>query len=81
MNRVPSAITRIQPAITQIQHFGAARNVLVGAGLAYAISEGKYTHTPIAFVFPSVYAGYQTYKNRETIAAFIRKEINNPQHQ
>ena len=62
------------PTVTQIQHFGALRNVLLGAGLAYAIGEGKYHHTPIAFVFPSIYVGYQSYKNREAITGFIRMQ-------
>jgi hypothetical protein len=44
----------------------------MGAGLAFAISEEKYLHTPVAFVFPSVYAGYQAYKNREHIGKFAR---------
>jgi hypothetical protein len=75
-------MNRVAPVITQIQHFGAARNVLLGAGLAYAISEEKYTHTPVAFIFPSIYVGYQTYKNREAIANFavssIRKTTSTP---
>jgi hypothetical protein len=69
------------PFITQIQHFGAARNVLLGAGLAYAISEEKYFQAPVAFVFPSVYVGYQSYKNREAIANFTMKQIKNQTHE
>jgi hypothetical protein len=79
MNRA-APVNRVAPVITQIQHFGAARNVLLGAGLAYAISEEKYFQAPIAFIFPSIYVGYQTYKNREAIASFAAKQIKNPMH-
>ena len=63
---------RAQAVFTQIQHFGSLRNVLLGGGLAYAISEEKYTHTPVAFIFPGIYVGYQAYKNREEVANFAR---------
>jgi hypothetical protein len=69
-------MNRALPVITQIQHFGAARNVLLGAGIAYAISEEKYTHVPVAFVFPSIYAGYQAYKNREAIVNFAESSVS-----
>ena len=74
MSAYKKIVAEVAPRITQIQHFGAARNVLLGAGLAFAISEEKYLHTPVAFVFPSIYVGYQSYKNREAIAGFIRTQ-------
>ncbi len=70
MNRALSTITQQAP------HFGTARNVLLGAGIAYAISEEKYTHVPVAFVFPSIYAGYQAYKNREAIVNFAASSVS-----
>jgi hypothetical protein len=74
MSAYNKIIAGITPAVTQIQHFGAVRNVLLGAGLAYAISEEKYLHTPVIVVFPSIYVGYQSYKNREAIAGFVRTQ-------
>jgi hypothetical protein len=73
-------MNRAQPIVTQIQHFGTARNVLLGAGLAYAISEEKYVHAPVAIIFPSIYVGYQSYTNREAIAKFARTEFQNRLH-
>jgi hypothetical protein len=43
------------------------KNIILGAGLAYALSERKYIHLPAVFVCPSIYAGYQCYTNRDTI--------------
>ena len=53
-------------------HYTPARNVMLGGGLAYAFSEEKYLHTPVVIVFPSIYAGYQAFKNRSRIAEFVR---------
>lgn len=37
---------------------------LLGGGLCYVIEEKKYTHIPVVFLFPSIYCGYNIYKNR-----------------
>ena len=52
--------------------FGATRNILLGAGLAYSIEQENYHHIPVIFFVPSVYAGYQAFRNRDPIAAWIR---------
>lgn len=49
-----------------------ARNVMLGGGLAFAFNEEKYWHTPAVVIFPSIYAGYQAFKNRSRIAEFVR---------
>ncbi len=56
----------------EVQHYGPARNILLGGGFAYAIAEEKYLHLPAALFFPSIYAGYQAYKQRERIAGYAR---------
>jgi hypothetical protein len=50
-----------------VNHFTSFRNILCGAGIAYAVSEEKYTHIPLAVFIPSIYAGYQAYSNRAAI--------------
>ncbi len=55
--------------VLQLHHYGPLRNILLGAGLAYAAQKEKYWHFPIAFVFPSVYAGYHVYKQRDVLRA------------
>jgi len=39
----------------------------LGGGLCYIIEEKKYTHLPIVILFPSIYCGYNIYKNRNKI--------------
>jgi hypothetical protein len=65
--------TIIQPLLQRfhVQHFTAFRNILLGAGICYAIEQDKYWHIPFAFIFPSVYAGYQGYKCRDAVRSFI----------
>jgi len=52
--------------------FGPTRNLLLGAGLCYAVKKEQYTHLPLIFLFPSVYAGYHLYENKEQAIRFLR---------
>jgi hypothetical protein len=52
--------------------YGSTRNLLLGAGTCYAIQREKYWHLPIVFVIPSIYAGYQAYKNKDEIKRYIK---------
>lgn len=52
--------------------FSTTRNVLLGAGLSYSIQNEKYKHIPIIFFFPSIYAGYHMYENKNKIAKWIK---------
>jgi hypothetical protein len=56
-----------------IQHyvFGTTRNILSGAGLCYAIQNQKYLEIPLTIFFPSVYAGYHLFKNKDWIISRI----------
>jgi hypothetical protein len=47
--------------------FTPFRNILLGAGLAYCIQQENYYHIPLVIIFPSVYAGYHTFKNQDTL--------------
>ena len=55
---------------------GPTRNLLLGAGLSYAVKKEQYDHIPLIFLFPSVYAGYHLYENKNLVARWI-KEIKN----
>ena len=50
---------------------GFQRSILLGMGLSYAIETEKYLHIPLTILFPSAYAGYQAYKNRDDIVRWI----------
>jgi intracellular septation protein A len=75
--RVMATYTAMRAADIATKHLNVttwtpARNVMLGGGLAYTFSEEKYLHTPVVVVFPSVYAGYQAFKNRSRVAEFVR---------
>jgi hypothetical protein len=53
---------------------GTPRNLLLGVGLAYAIERKEYLDVPIILLFPSVYAGYHLYTERNTVAEWIRQK-------
>jgi hypothetical protein len=70
-------------AVKQIQHIthymvGSTRNILLGLGLGYALEHKAYSHVPLIFIFPSIYAGYQTYVNRDAILSRIYSASNPP---
>ena len=51
-----------------LYHFGPVRNILMGAGFAYAVEkDASWWHYPLIFVFPTPYAGYNAFKQREAI--------------
>ena len=47
----------------------------MGGGLAYSIQQKTYDHIPLVVIFPSVYAGYQAFANRDSIAEWMRKKL------
>jgi len=55
----------------QFIHYTSTRSFLLGAGLYYSISLEKYWDVPLVILFPSVYAGYHTFKNRDQVKKFI----------
>ena len=50
---------------------GTIRNVLLGAGLNYSIERKEYLHIPLILIFPSIYAGYELYRNKNTVVDWI----------
>ena len=50
---------------------GSTRNILLGGGLAYAVQNEFYLHVPVIVIFPSIYAGYQMYNNKDNIISWI----------
>ena len=55
------------PHVISLHKFGVMRSLILGAGLAYAVEQEKYTHMPLVILFPTAYAGYHAYMNRGSI--------------
>lgn len=53
-------------------HLGSIRNVLLGAGLCYAVQNEKYTHVPIIIFAPSIYAGYNLFENKDDVVKWLK---------
>ena len=64
-------IDTIKTITHQLLHYTPARSFLLGVSLYYSISIEKYWHIPLVILFPSAYAGYHTFKNREQVKNFI----------
>jgi hypothetical protein len=71
MNSMLSKINIDTNKIITFAHLTPTRSFLFGAGLYYSISIEKYWQVPLVFLFPSAYAGYHTFKNREEVKKFI----------
>jgi hypothetical protein len=68
------SLSRLTPETTRYvtnYMFGPTRNILLGMSLAYAYEKEKYLHFPIILLFPSIYAGYHIYKNKEIIKEWL----------
>ena len=50
---------------------GTPRNLLLGAGLSYTVEREEYSHIPLIFFFPSIYAGYHAYRNKDALLDWI----------
>ena len=48
------------------------RNIIGGAGLSYAIEKEKYMEIPLTIFFPSMYAGYHLFKNKDDVIKMIK---------
>ena len=51
------------------------RNLLLGASLAYAVEKESYAPIPLIVIFPTPYAGYHIYKNKDNIVNWISNKI------
>ena len=59
---------------------GVISNLFAGMGMSYAIygnEKPKYLQVPIAYMFPSMYVGYHSYKNRQKIIDSLMASISN----
>jgi len=52
--------------------YGTTRNILAGAGLCYAVQREKYLEVPLTIFFPSIYAGYHLFKNKDGVIKFVK---------
>ena len=52
--------------------YGTTRNLLAGASLCYAIDNEKYIQIPLAIIFPSIYAGYHLFKNKDDVIKLVK---------
>jgi hypothetical protein len=51
-------------------------NIIVGAGLCYAIENEEYYNIPIIVFFPSIFTGYNMYKNRREIENSLKSRLS-----
>ena len=60
MNNVPKISLDIVNRVSR----GVVSNLLVGAGVGYALERKAYKELPLPILIPSAYAGYHLYKYR-----------------
>ena len=68
----------VTPHITQIfQQYttGYGRAVMFGGGLAYAVSNGYWHHTPLIFLNPFAYGAYQVYMSQALVIDWCKNTL------
>jgi len=58
-----------------VSHFTMTRNILAGAGMAWAVKKENYSHIPLIFLFPSMYVGYHAFNNKEELIKYVKGEL------
>jgi hypothetical protein len=60
-------ISPVQSHIVTNYVFGTTRNLILGAGLCYAVKKEEYSHVPLIVFFPSIYAGFHLFKHKDEV--------------
>ena len=68
-------ITQNITNIIQQYTTGALRATVMGGGLAYACSNEFYHHTPLVFLNPYAYAGYQVYVSQSDVVKWYKQKV------
>jgi len=70
--------TPITQHITQVfQQYSLnhIRSVFLGGGLAYAISNGYWHHTPLILLNPVAYTSYQAFMSQELVIDWTKQTV------
>jgi hypothetical protein len=74
MSTYQPIIQNITPIVqSYITGSGSARAVMFGGGLAYALPNGYWHHTPIILLNPFAYASYQVFVSQAQVVAWGKK--------
>jgi len=63
---------QLPPQVIVNYVFGTTRNLILGAGLCYAVKKEEYSHIPVIVLFPSIYAGFQLFLEKDNVKKWIR---------
>lgn len=69
----------LPPQITQIvQNYprSITRSIVFGGGLAYAVSNGYWHHTPLILFSPVAYAAYQTFMSQALVIDWCKQLLS-----
>lgn len=61
----------MQPQVITSVVFGTTRNLIFGAGLCYAVKKEEYLHIPVIVLFPSIYAGFQLFSQKDAVKEWL----------
>jgi hypothetical protein len=67
----------IQHITPIVNHYvkGNARSIVFGAGLAYALPNGYWHHTPLILLNPFAYASYQVFVSKEHVINWSKQTL------
>jgi len=68
---------RIFPIMQTIQNYttGNTRAFVFGGGLAYAVSNGYWHHTPLILLNPFAYTGYQVFVSQKDVLNWGKQTV------
>ena len=67
--------TPITQIFQQYKQGSFIRTIMFGGGLAYAISNGYWHHTPLIILNPLAYVAYQTYMSQALVIDWYKQTL------
>jgi len=65
---------QLPPQVIVNHVFGTTRNLILGAGLCYAVKKEEYLHIPVIVLFPSIYAGFQLFSQKDMVKGWLKSQ-------
>lgn len=72
-NPITQHITKI---VQYSSGIAVSRTVMFGGGLAYAVTNGFWHHTPLILLNPFAYASYQVFVSQKQVISWCKETVN-----
>lgn len=73
MNKILNLLNKFENS-NKIKIISPIKGIVLGGALCCAIESKNYSHIPVICIMPSIYSGYQLYKNKNAIILWFKND-------